>query len=106
MYSNFEKLIQKKISNGLSLKQALSDAASENPGAHDFFIKRENSQNKKGLTLIDQYQFKTFSEAVKKISEMESITLAQATRAAAYRYPKLHADFLSSLKKKAGHIGK
>ncbi len=101
MHSNFEKLIQKKMSNGLSLKQAISDAVSENPEAHDFFIKRENSQNKKGLRLIDQYQFKTFSEAVKKISEQESITFAQATRSAACRYPKLHEDFLTSLKKKA-----
>ena len=33
---SFEKAVEIKLEAGLSLKKALSDAATENPGAHQF----------------------------------------------------------------------
>ena len=95
---SFEKAVEIKLQAGLSLKKALSDAATENPGAHQFFIDRENDPGtRKGFARYDETRFNSFGAAVEALSASEKLSLGAATRAAAARFPGLHREFVEKM---------
>jgi hypothetical protein len=96
---DFEALVQNGVQRGLSLKASIGEAIDKNPFAHEAYISRENSVNRRGLSIYNQRQFSKFADAVKYISLSEGLKLGSATRAAAERYPQLHKAFLDTLNK-------
>jgi hypothetical protein len=99
---SFEKAVQNKLRKGLTLKMALSEASSENPTGHQFFIDRENDPlTRKGFARHDESEFKSFAGAVDYISATEGLTLGASTRIAAGRYPGLHREFIAQMARAA-----
>jgi len=98
----FEGIVEKKLSAGLSLQQAMAAAVGENPAAHADMLRRTKTGERIFFSkTAGRKRFATFQEAVRNFTLVPGVSLAEATRRAVSVYPELHESFLNAMKKAA-----